>query len=90
MEQLLRRWGIGAAIVIGALEGAFVIRPAGRLAELAERDLAATAVPAGGRRTSAVEPGIRRDVAALHARRQRDGRPIVVLTIFFMATHLGA
>lgn len=36
-------WGIGAALVIGALEGAFVGRQSGRLAELAERDIAAAA-----------------------------------------------
>jgi hypothetical protein len=46
-------WGIVAALVIGALEGIIVIPRAGRLALVAERDLAATAVPAGGRRTSA-------------------------------------
>jgi len=33
------QWGIGAVIVIGALEGAFVIRQSGRLAELAQRDV---------------------------------------------------
>ena len=32
-------WGIAAVIVIGALEGAFVARQSGRLAELAERDI---------------------------------------------------
>src|SRR5947209_14235206 len=46
-------WGIIAAIVLGAIEGSFVIRRAGPLATLAERDLAASAVPAGGQRTSA-------------------------------------
>ena len=48
---------------------------AGRLATLAERDLAATAVPAGGRRTSATwSAEYTAGVAALHAGRQRDGR----------------
>ncbi|HWE11585.1 MAG TPA: hypothetical protein VG325_19720 [Solirubrobacteraceae bacterium] len=83
-------WGIIAAIVIGAIEGAVVIRRAGALATLAERDLAATAVPAGGRRTSATwspeyATGLRRfstagNVMAL----------IVVVTVFLMATHAGA
>jgi hypothetical protein len=36
-------WGIGAVVVIGALEGAFVGRQSGRLAELAERDISAAA-----------------------------------------------
>ncbi|MDE3134049.1 MAG: hypothetical protein KGL15_08290 [Acidobacteriota bacterium] len=36
------QWGIGAVLVIGALEGAFVTRESGRLAELAERDVNAS------------------------------------------------
>jgi Predicted integral membrane protein (DUF2269) len=35
------QWGIAVAIVIGGIEGGFMIRVEGRLAELAERDLAA-------------------------------------------------
>ncbi len=35
------QWGVGAALVLGALEGSFMIRYEGRLAELAERDVAA-------------------------------------------------
>jgi hypothetical protein len=35
------QWGVGAAIVLGALEGAVMIRYEGKLAELAERDIAA-------------------------------------------------
>jgi uncharacterized membrane protein len=83
-------WGIIAAIALGALEGSLVIRSAGRLADLAERDLAATAVPAGGQRTSAewspeYTATLRRFTLAGNAM-----VAIVVLTIFFMATHLGA
>ncbi|HET9123559.1 MAG TPA: hypothetical protein VFN65_01590 [Solirubrobacteraceae bacterium] len=37
------QWGIAAALVIGGLEGAVVIRQLGRLADLAERDIAASA-----------------------------------------------
>ncbi len=33
------QWGLGAALVIGALEGAFVIRQSGRLAEMSQRDI---------------------------------------------------
>jgi uncharacterized membrane protein len=83
-------WGIIAAVVLGALEGSFIGRPAGRLATLAERDLAATAVAAGGQRTSATwspeyTAGIRRftivgNVMAL----------IVVLTVLFMSVQLGS
>jgi tetrahydromethanopterin S-methyltransferase subunit G len=37
------QWGIAVAIVIGGIEGGFMIRQEGRMAELAERDLAAGA-----------------------------------------------
>lgn len=35
------QWGVGAAVVLGALEGSFMIRYEGKLADLAERDIAA-------------------------------------------------
>jgi hypothetical protein len=35
------QWGVGAALVLGALEGSVMIRYEGKLAELAERDIAA-------------------------------------------------
>ncbi|HEY2318495.1 MAG TPA: hypothetical protein VGH67_09365 [Solirubrobacteraceae bacterium] len=83
-------WGIIAALVIGAVEGSLIVRPAGRLAALAERDLAATAVPAGGRRTSATwspeyTMALRRFSLAGTAMAL-----IVVVTVFLMATHAGA
>lgn len=40
------QWGIGAVLVIGALEGAYVVRQTGRLAELAERDISVSLSPA--------------------------------------------
>jgi hypothetical protein len=40
------QWGIGAVLVIGALEGAVVIGQSGKLADLADRDIAAS--PATG------------------------------------------
>jgi hypothetical protein len=36
------QWGLGVSIVLGALEGAFMARQEGKLAELAERDIAAS------------------------------------------------
>jgi hypothetical protein len=42
-SQFYVQWGIGAVVVIGALEGAFVIRQSGKLAELAERDIKVSA-----------------------------------------------
>jgi hypothetical protein len=79
-------WGIGAVIVIGGIEGSVIIPRAGRLAELAERDLAAAAVPAGGQRVSAqwsseYQAGFRQLSIAGGL---LDG--IVVVTVFLMAT----
>jgi hypothetical protein len=37
------QWALGVAIVLGGLEGSYVIPKSGRLAEIAERDLAAGA-----------------------------------------------
>lgn len=84
------QWGIAAVIVIGAIEGSFMIPRHGRLAELAERDLAATAVPAGGRRTSATWS---QDYHRLFRQLSVGGTVmalIVVVTVFLMATHAGA
>lgn len=83
-------WGIAAAVVLGTLEGSFIIRPAGQLATLAERDLAATAVPAGGQRTSATwspeyTAGIRRFTLVGNGM-----AAIVILTVFFMSIQLGS
>jgi len=83
-------WGIVAALAIGAIEGSVVIRRADALADLAERDLAASAVPAGGRRTSATwSPEY---TAALRRFSLAGGAmaAIVVVTVFIMAMHLGA
>jgi hypothetical protein len=58
-------WGLAVAIVLGALEGAFMIRSEGKLAELAERDLAPSGpgdlsgeYDALARRTGAVGAGM--------------------------------
>jgi hypothetical protein len=42
-KQFYVQWGIGAVLVIGALEGSFVMRQSGKLADLAERDINASA-----------------------------------------------
>ena len=84
------QWGIGAAIVIGAIEGSFTIPRAGRLAHIAERDLAATAVPAGGQRTTATWSP---EYVAGFRKLSIGGallQLIVVVTIFLMATHAGS
>lgn len=80
-------WGIGAAIVLGAVEGSYVIPRAGRLATLAERDLAAAEVPAGGVRASA--PWSPEFVAGARQLSQAGllMATLVVVTVFLMATH---
>jgi hypothetical protein len=84
------QWGIGAVIVIGAIEGSFTIPRAGRLADIAERDLAATAVPGGGRRTTATwSPEYVAGFRALSIGGALLAL-IVVVTVFLMATHAGA
>jgi len=83
-------WGILAALAIGAIEGSFIIRRSRGLAELAERDLAATAVPAGGRRTSATWSP---EYVSARRRFSTAGNLmalIVIVTVFIMAAHVGA
>jgi hypothetical protein len=77
------QWGIGAAIVIGAIEGSWQIPRSGRLAEVAERDLAAG--PSVATRSPEYEKllGQVRLGSTINAL-------LVVLTAFFMAVHLGA
>jgi hypothetical protein len=84
------QWGLGAAIVIGAIEGSLVIPRSGKLAVIAERDLAATAVPAGGQRTSATW-----SPEYLAGSRVLWGgglllQALIVLTVLFMSIQLGS
>jgi hypothetical protein len=83
-------WGIAAAIVIGGVEGVIIIPRSGKLATLAERDLATTSVPAGGQRMSATWSP---EYAAGARTLSRAGwlmQLIVVVTVFIMAAHAGA
>ncbi len=84
------QWGFAAVIVIGAIEGALVIPGSGRLAVVAEKDLAATGVAAGGQRLTATW-----SPAYLTAQRRLAvagwvTEAIIVLTVLLMATHAGA
>jgi hypothetical protein len=83
------QWGLGAVVVLGAIEGAYVIPRAGRLAAVAEQDLAATGVAAGGQRLTATwSPAY----VAAHRRLAIAGwltEAIIVVTVFLMATHAG-
>jgi hypothetical protein len=78
-KEFYVQWGLAAVIVIGALEGAVVIPSEGKLAELAERDVAA----AEGR-----EVTFSPEYEALFKRTGLVGSLlvlIIVLTIYFMS-----
>jgi hypothetical protein len=70
------QWGLAAVVVLGGLEGGFMIPCEGRLADLAERDLAAAAVsgsrPGAATRDRHVQLGVRR-AAEAGRRRRRSG-----------------
>jgi hypothetical protein len=84
------QWGIAAALVIGAIEGSFMIPREGRLVQIAERDLAAAAVAAGGRRTSATWSEDYNRTFRQVALGATIMDVIVVVTVFLMATHAGS
>jgi hypothetical protein len=94
------QWGLGVAIVIGAVEGAYLGRQERRLIEVAERDVA-IATEAGGHRSSAGIPVSASDGAVTFSAEhdslvRRIGAVgalmdlLVVLTIYFMVAHTGA
>lgn len=77
------QWGLGVAIVIGALVGAVMIPTAKRAEQAAARDLAATA---GG------EVALSEEYRALTRRLATVGSLLsllVLVTIYFMVTHTG-
>jgi hypothetical protein len=78
------QWGIGAAIVIGAVEGAFMIPREGRLAKIADRDL--TGAP-GGRVTWSDEYNSMLRQLSLGGLILN---LIVIATVFMMAAHVGS
>ena len=77
------QWGIGAAIVIGAVEGAFMIPREGRLAKVADRDLAAAD---GGVTWSDEYNSTFRQLSAGGVILNL----IVIVTVFMMAAHIGS
>jgi hypothetical protein len=89
-SSFLVGWGIAAVIAIGGIEGAIIIPRSGRQATLAERDLAATAVVAGGRRSSATWSPEYVVGARVLFRAAALLQLIVVVTVFIMAAHVGA
>ena len=76
------QWGIGAAIVLGALEGTVMTRSEGKLAELAERDVQTAGT--GEVRWSSEYETLSRRTGAIGGLMGL----IVIVTVFFMALHL--
>ncbi len=78
------QWGLGAAIVLGGLSGMFFVPTERRLIELAERDVAAAG---DGEVSMSVEyDALARRLAIVGALSSL----LVVVTIYFMATHTGS
>ncbi len=77
------QWGLGVAIVIGAVEGAYLGPREKRLVEVADQDLAAAGD--GPVTPSAEHDSLVRRIGATGALMDL----LVVLTIYFMATHTG-
>jgi hypothetical protein len=78
------QWGLAVAIVIGAIEGAYLGPREKRLVEVADQDVAAAgegAVTFGAEHDSLV-----RRIGGVGALMD----VLVILTIYFMATHTGA
>jgi hypothetical protein len=79
------QWGLGVAIVIGAVEGMFLGPREKRLVAVAEADIAA-AGPDGEVRQSAEHASLARSVGVVGALMDL----LVVVTIYFMVTRTGA
>ncbi len=78
------QWGLAAVVVIGAVVGAVMIPTAKRAEATAERDLAASGED---------PPTLSEEYAALTRRLATVGASLsllVLVTIYFMATHTGA
>ena len=77
-------WGLAAVVVIGAIEGGFMVKNEGRIADIAARDVAAAGD--GDVVWSSEYEGLLRRLGAVGALLDL----IVVVTVLFMALHLGA
>src|ERR1700733_10560986 len=82
-SEFFVQWGVAAVVVIGAGSGAFMIPREGKLAAVAQRDLAAAPAGRGGSPWSPEDGQLPRQVSigALVL------DLIVIVTIFVMATH---
>jgi hypothetical protein len=84
------QWGLGAVVVIGALVGSVMIPTAKRAEQIATRDVAAATAGSGG---GGAEVEMSEEYRALVRRLSSVGTLlslIVLVTILFMALHVGA
>lgn len=79
------QWGLGVAIVIGAVEGAYLGPREKRLMEVADRDVVAAGGD-GAVTLSAEHDSLVRRIGAVGALMDL----LVIITIYFMVTHTGA
>jgi hypothetical protein len=83
------QWGLGAIVLLGALGGAFFAPRERRLAELAERDIAAADQTSPGEQKivfGAEYKAVRQQVLTVGL----SANVLVLLTIYFMSAHTGA
>jgi hypothetical protein len=80
------QWGLGVIVILGGLGGAYFAPRERRLAELAERDVAAGDPDASGFTFSAEYKALRQQVFSVNLA----ANVVVLLTIFFMVAQTGA
>jgi hypothetical protein len=79
-KQFFTQWGLAMVVVLGALEGAVVMRQEGKLAELADAEVA-TGGGTGTLSTEYVQTRTRADLVS------RLMAVLVIVTIYLMAVH---
>jgi hypothetical protein len=79
------QWGLGVALVIGAVEGAYLSPRERRLVEVADRDVAGAPAGDGPVSFSAEHDSLVRRIGGVGALLDL----LVVITIYFMVTHTG-
>jgi hypothetical protein len=77
------QWGVGVALVLGAVEGAFMIPSEGKLADLAERDIAAAG--AGAVKWSGDYESLAKRVGIVGAAMSL----LIVITVYLMTVQPG-
>ncbi|MGO9247688.1 MAG: hypothetical protein ACLQQB_01395 [Solirubrobacteraceae bacterium] len=80
------QWGLGVVVVIGAVEGAYLGPRERRLIEVADADVAAAGAGEGPITFGTEHDSLVRRIGGIGALMDL----LVVITIYFMATHTGA